>query len=105
MNFLEKRIVTTVVDEALSRGYSMSIDCEGEEVVGATADRGEILANIDGGDDALVSFYPKGEDRAIGNVYFVYGNDDGSTVISDHTDTPAVRELLAKAEAIARSRS
>jgi hypothetical protein len=98
---MERRITSKLVGDILAAGHMISVyDGEAYALVQSTDKRQimEALASTD--QDTL---FIKGADgKPVGVVALVYGND-GWDVISDHTDTPAMAELLAHANAYARS--
>lgn len=96
MNSIEQRIVSTLIDNALSQGYTISVidsyDAEGDCTVRRSTNPAEILAALDttGGDVLIMR---DGEGRKIGSVVLIYNGDD--TVIADHTANEAMEALTA----------
>ena len=92
MNTTEARIIRTLINRALSRGYTVSV-FDGEEfTVKRSRDAAAVFAALDTtGQDALVMRDADG--RKVGTVTLTYNGDD--TVISDHTDNAAMSDLTA----------
>lgn len=92
MHAVEKQVIVKLLDEALGRGYRVSV-WDGEEwVLEGSTDRGDILQNLGATDEEILRFSEDG--KRIGNVFLVYGNEP-YYVISDHTSSSAMDELLA----------
>ena len=91
MHPIEARIIRTLINRALSRGYSISV-YDGEEfTVKRSRDAAEVFAALDTtGQDALVLRDADG--RKVGTVSLVYNGDD--TVIADHTDNAETADLI-----------
>jgi hypothetical protein len=83
----EHRIVRKTVATFLNAGYLLNVDNGGDEmeVAEPTANQTEILEHLLATSDARLFVYRPGQGEWFGWVWFVYGNDDGSTVIADYT--------------------
>ena len=79
---IEKRMLTLMVDTALSMGYKMSVDCEGEEMLEETGEKDLILEMCLDLDICHVYYHKDG--AIVGWALLVFGND-GYDLISDHT--------------------
>jgi hypothetical protein len=79
----ERSIATAVVKALLAAGFAIEVDNGGDEPeVAKTTDKKAILKGLFLCDDERLYVY--NNERAIGWVYFVYGND-GWDVINDYT--------------------
>lgn len=101
---MERAIVERIVDDALARGYRVSVFNGGEEAeLTRSGDRPAILGAMFATCEESLRFYGQATETTqvgLGFVLLVYGNE-GWDVISDHTDTPTMRRLLAGANALA----
>lgn len=87
----EATIARRVVDDALAKGYAVSVyDCA-EWTLHKSRSRAEILAAMATTDDDRLAFYDETA-RHVGTVWLIYGN--GSDLCSDWTDNPEMSALL-----------
>lgn len=98
---IDRQIIEAVIDDTLAAGLCISVH-DGEEIaLSRSVDRAQIIGALCTTDDDTLIIRriedgaPKKEAR-VGSVYLVYGNEPG-VVICDHTDTPQVHALLARA--------
>jgi len=105
---VEREICQAVVTDALAAGYGLSLQADGEEFEAPTLDGEAIIATLMDVDEAYLVVHRQplpattlGTD-SVGYVYFVFGNDDGTTVISDYTVN--LNALISRAESIANRR-
>ena len=101
MHQIEQEIVTALVDEALAKGYSLSIDDGGDELaLVRSADRKEILAAIGQAGDEWIHIHVPGSTRSRdGWVFLVYGNEP-YYVINDYTVNPITKGVVKATEAL-----
>jgi hypothetical protein len=98
---VEKKIATAFIESALSAGLFINIDNGGDdlELPKQTNDKALILKTMFAADEDRVYVYKNETDKkAIGWVYFVYGND-GWDVISDYTVNLGEEKLNLMVEA------
>lgn len=102
---VERKIVLAAFDALVADGYEVAIDYErGFDTQTRTTSRDVFAAEIQECDEEWVMAWRPGETgKALGFVYFVYGNDDGTTVISDYSGRleGAIKPALDLAEAMA----
>lgn len=96
----EQRIAKKVVTDALAAGYLIDVDDGGDVVLRQSKDEAAIVAAMFS-TDADVLTVRESDGRRVGSIYFLYGN--GSEVLSDYTDKPAIAAVIAGAEAIAET--
>ena len=96
---LERRIVRSIVKNALAAGWTIAIDNGGDTYEYEGTNRARILESIMLTDDEHLYFFKPGEVRPFGWVYFVYGND-GWDVLNDYTCNLDATGILKKAETI-----
>ena len=97
MNSDERRIAERLVDDALTRGLTVSVWDGGTWAMGSTHDRSAILgAMFSTSEDTLVF---RRDGKSVGKVWLMYGN--GRDVLSDWTDSGDVNDLIAGALALA----
>jgi hypothetical protein len=107
---VEKLIVNAVVKEALKQGYALQVAFEGEDFTGITKNKKEIVETLFDVDMAYLYLF-NGKDVGessdylghSGWVLFVFGNDDGTTVISDYVTSLEDRGILTEANRIAEA--
>jgi hypothetical protein len=79
----EERIIKRVIADALASDPTLQLSVDEER---PTRDPDSLYAEIVAVDEARLYFHPKGRAPAGGGwVFFVLGNDQGETVISDYT--------------------
>ena len=92
---IERNIVTLIVENAISKGYSISGFDEEEDVFQRETDPAEIMKNVMHVDaETLIFHRPDG--TYAGFVFLVYGND-GHDAISDHTASDEIADILHRA--------
>lgn len=92
---IERNIVTLIVENAISKGYSISGFDEEEDVFQRETDPAEIMKNVMHVDaETLIFHRPDG--TYAGFVFLVYGND-GYDAINDHTATDEIADILNRA--------
>jgi hypothetical protein len=96
---LERKIVRAIVKQALAIGGTVSVYDSEEWTVKKSDSMADIMGAIMTTDEDMLRIY-NGSGERIGDVFLIYGND-GWDVISDHTDSAAMDELLAPAFRIA----
>lgn len=101
----ERAIIGAVVDDALARGFVLSVYDGCAFSVRVSRDKAAISAEIGATDETVLRFRdPSIPDEVgipayVGFVQFVHGN--AADVIADCSDVPAVRDVLRRAEALA----
>jgi hypothetical protein len=94
---VDRSICEQIVASALACGYRISVHDEESEVLNKSSDPAEIVENMFGTDmDTLVFF--NGQNRIVGSMVLVYGNDPGD-VISDYSATASMEALYASVAA------
>lgn len=95
----ELHIISKVVEAALSKGFTVSVNDGEAWTVKRSRDIAAIMAALGStdGDELMI----RDANRRIGSIYLVYGNQPWE-VIADHTDTLKMRELLESAELVAQ---
>lgn len=84
----EVAVVKRLVRIILERGYMVSINDGEDWTLNLSTDRKEILSALGTTGEDIIRLYKDGE-RA-GSIWLVFGNaDDGSELISDHSDNEA----------------
>lgn len=94
----ERRVAVRLVRAALDAGYTISVN-DGEEwtVKRSTKAKAVLEALATTGEDVIRIRDADGV--ACGSFYLVWGNaDDGSELISDHSDNDACNDLVALVE-------
>ena len=94
----EKTVAAKLVAAAIASGYSLSVNDGEAWTVKRSTNKAAILAALETtGEDIL-----RVRDDAIymvGDISLIWGNaPDGSELVADYTDTPAMVALIAKAE-------
>ena len=92
---IERIIVSTIVNEAISKGYSVSVDYNDgafDKPVERSTDATEILKHTMATDEENLIFHRKDGTYA-GFVFLVYGND-GYDAINDHSATIEIEDIL-----------
>ena len=89
----DTQIVSTMIDRALAKNYTVSVHDGEAFALGVSSDKKDILAALESTDtDTLIFRQP---DRTlVGKVFLVHGNEDG-VIVCDYTDVPAIQELVA----------
>lgn len=96
----ERAIIGKLVGDALAKGYVVSVNDGGAWVVKRSHQIDDVMGAIMTTDEDVLLFRDA-EDQRLGVVCLVYGNAPWE-VIADYTDKPAIRDLLAGAEELAR---
>lgn len=100
LSHAERKIIGAVIDDALARDLLISV-FDGEEwTVTASENRHAVAMSIGTTDTTTLRFRKAGlgadgKPEVVGSVFLVHGND--CDVISDHSDNPAMAELLMRA--------
>ena len=98
---IERLIVKKICDNAVTKGYMVSLH-DGEcYVVKRTRDVAKIMENMMATDEESLIIRNANGIR-LGSVFLVYGNT-GWDVINDYTDNPAINELLVGANELAET--
>ena len=95
----ERRVVTRLLAVAFRKGYTVSV-FDGEEwTVKSSRSSDEITAALaTTGEDTLKVYDKSG--FPLGKIYLIWGNDpNGSELVADHNDEPAINELVSQAGA------
>jgi hypothetical protein len=93
-NNIEKQIAERIVDRALAAGYTVCV-FDGEEwPLQRSSNRPDIIAAMYSSDSDTLRFCLPESGWRVGSIMLVYGN--GPDVVSDHTDLPAINELVAE---------
>ena len=91
---IEREISAMIVDNALERGYDISVFDGDQFEIHESSNKDRILgAMFSTGTDNLL-FYMNG--KLHGSVTLIYGND-GTDVISDHTENATIENILTPA--------
>ena len=92
----EVAVVKRLVRIILERGYMVSIN-DGEDWTGnLSTDRKGILSALGTTGEDIIRLYKDGE--LAGSIWLVFGNaEDGSELISDHSDNEACHSIYAEA--------
>lgn len=96
----ERRITRALIQAALKRGWTVSVYDSAYGSGEWTVKRATDLATVTdalattGGD---VLHLTNADERGMGQIVLIWGNDED--VISDHSDTPAIAEIIAEAQA------
>lgn len=93
---IEKKIVTFLVDKALTFGFSVTVFDGEEHPVRESKDMTLILDNLFACDEEWLQFYDAGH-KIVGVVSLVYGND-GYDVIADHTVNAMTDKVMAEVD-------
>jgi hypothetical protein len=96
----ERRIVSRIVKDAIKAGYSMSV-YDGEEWVLKSCNEYQKTMRALFSTDEDTILFKTNDNRTVGRVYLVYGNDDGFDVICDYTANEVTENLLKGAEQLA----
>jgi hypothetical protein len=96
MNNAEKKIVSGIVNRALAKGYELTVLADGEEPaeVEDSNNAVEVLNSMAAADTDLLIVTSHSGTRHVGFIHFVYGNDEGEDVVCDHSDNPAINEIV-----------
>lgn len=89
---IEHRIAKTLINEALKRGWTLTVNDGEETVLWHSTDAKAIWRAMHSTEEEYLHFYDKDQKR-IGWVWLVYGN--GEDLITDHVDNDAMRQLVA----------
>lgn len=96
----ERQIIRAIVEDALRAGCTVSVDNGGDEYeLTRSSDLHAIGAAI-GHTSVETLVCHRGEGRGAW-VMLIYGNGDGTEVISDHSATDEMEQLLVRAWALA----
>jgi hypothetical protein len=100
MNRTAAPIVESLLDSALASGCTVSV-FDGEAwAIKISTDKGEIFENLaqtESGD--TLRLRDKATRAVLGSIWLIYEN--GVDVISDHTDSPEIRDIVRHALASA----
>jgi hypothetical protein len=110
---LERRIVRTIVTDAIAKGYRLAVSLERgydvEDMLLGSVDINRIVNEATAGDESHLFIQPGTGDTvkdgsiiSHGWVYFVFGND-GWDVVSDYTTNLDGLGILDRANAIAEA--
>ena len=99
---VEKLIVTTLVQDILANGFTVSINNGGDSwEIHRSTDLSKIIATLFATDEETIYFFKKTETSGYSGWFrLVYGND-GYDVISNYTDNAPSRDIVAGAEKLA----
>lgn len=103
----EAKMARALVRTALAKGYAVSVNDGEETTVTRSTDRDAILAALASTDADCLTIHRADFNNAsghhvAGSLYLVWGNEpDGSELIADHTDNPAMQWLYDTATALA----
>lgn len=92
----ESQIIERVIADALASDPRLHLSVED---VAPTRDAKALLDEVLAVDEARLYYHRNGEPDPYGWVFFVLGNDDGSTVVSDYTTN--LEQMLAGANELA----
>jgi hypothetical protein len=95
----ERRTIANLLRVAFRKGYAISV-YDGEEwTVKSSSNSDEITeALATTGEDTLKIYDKSG--FPLGKIYLIWGNAaDGSELVADHNDEPAINELVSQAGA------
>ena len=89
----EQKIVSRIIDEALSRGLTILV-WDGEAwACDRTTDKAVICEAMVSSDMDTICLY--GKHGKIGSIHFIWNNgNDGEDVVSDHTASPYITDLV-----------
>ena len=93
MQDIEFKIISTLVDEALAKGYRLSVNDGEETTISKSDDRDDILQALGEVDEEHLIAYDA-EDKRVGWFFLVYGNEP-YYVVNDYTANPRTEELFA----------
>lgn len=100
---IERQIVVRAIRDILGHpaGYDISV-MDGEEFpLRHSTNEDAILEAMFSTDEDYLFVYPKGNERRLGWVQFIYGN--GAHVISDYVDNETMNDLLAGADKLSNA--
>lgn len=97
--FIEKKIATKFVNDALAAGYTIGIDNGGDDLEYKGTDKKKILSEMFATDEEHLYVFKPNQNKPFGWVYFIYG-ECGWDVINDYTVNleSLLTETLALAE-------
>jgi hypothetical protein len=98
---IERRIASRFISDAIAAGYTLDVNDGEETVLVKSTDIDAILAAMFSTDEDILIV--RRSDHRIGAVHLIHGN--GGDLISDHTDTAEMRDLLAGADALTEAYS
>jgi hypothetical protein len=93
---IERTIGKLIVENAINKGYSITVFDGEEEAITKSREAAAILNSMMATDEEHLLFY-KPEETYVGFVFLVYGND-GWDAIADYIDEPEIKDILAHAE-------
>lgn len=99
MTPIELRIATQIIDDAITHGYSITVE---EAELRESTDKGQILAAMNSTGTDMLYFHERETGRYVGWVQLVFGSDDGSELIADNSVNTRTEIILWRAEIIAR---
>lgn len=92
---IERTIIKLIVENAISKGYSISGFDGEDDIFQRLTDPAEIMKNMMHVDEETLNFHrPNG--TYAGFVFLVYGND-GYDAIADHTASDEMADILHRA--------
>ena len=95
MSMIETRIAESLVDEALARGYLVSVNDGEETTLRLSQDRKEILGAMYTTEQDYLWITKPGS-KSIGYIWLVWGNEED--LITDNTAHDDIEELIKGAE-------
>jgi len=104
LSHTERKIIRAILDDAAARDLLISVN-DGEEWTVTASDNLRLVSGAIGTTDATTLRFRKaalgadGKPETVGSVFLVHGND--CDVIADHSDNPAMADLLARASLLA----
>jgi hypothetical protein len=95
----EKTVAAKLVAAAIASGYCLSVNDGEAWTVKRSRNKAAILAALETTGEDILRVRDNATAEMIGDISLIWGNaPDGSELVSDHTDTPAMAALIAKAE-------
>ena len=97
----EKTVAAKLVAAAIASGYCLSVNDGEAWTVKRSTNKAAILAALEttGEDIIRVRHMWTETNDIVGDISLIWGNaPDGSELVADHTDNPAMAALIAKAE-------
>jgi hypothetical protein len=94
----EKTAAAKLVAAAISSGYTVSVNDGEEWTVKRSTAKAAILDALETTGEDTIRIRDNASGEMIGDIFLVWGNaPDGSELICDHTDNPAISSLVSKA--------
>jgi len=88
----EKAVAGKIIDRALAKGYSISVNDGGAWVVKRSTKRKEIYDALASTDSDLLKIRDA-SGKNLGCIYLVWGNAPDE-LVNDYTDNPEIAELV-----------